>query len=44
MWTVDALYPEMIRQEQARAEQLCFWQPNDVICVLEDEAVTIPLS
>ena len=30
--------------ELARAEQLWVWQPNDTIRVLEDEAVTIPLS
>ena len=29
VWTVDALLPgRRCRQELARAEQLCFWQPN----------------
>ena len=43
MWTVTLSYPDAIA-ELARAEQLWVWQPNDTIRVLEDEAVTIPLS
>lgn len=30
--------------ELARAEWVWFWQPNDTIRVLEDQAVTIDLS
>ena len=44
VWTVTLSYPDADPAELARAEQLWFWQPNDTICVLEDEAVTIPLS
>ena len=39
-----SLYPDADPAELARVEQLWFWQPNDTIRVLEDEAVTIPLS
>lgn len=42
MWTVTLSYPDADPAELARAEQLCFWQPNCIL--LEDEAVTIPLN
>ncbi len=44
VWTVTLSYPDADPAELAWAEQLWFWQPNDTIRVLEDEAVTIPLS
>lgn len=44
VWTVTLSYPDADPAELARAEQLWVWQPNDTIRVLEDEAVTIPLS
>ena len=44
MWTVTLSYPDADPAELARAEQLWVWQPNDTVRVLEDEAVTIPLS
>ena len=44
IWTVTISYPDADPAELARAEQVWFWQPNDIIRVLEDQAVTIDLS
>ena len=44
IWTVTISYPDADPAELARAEQVWFWQPNDTIRVLEDQAVTIDLS
>ena len=44
IWTVTLSYPDADPAELARAEQVWFWQPNDTIRVLEDQAVTIDLS
>ena len=44
LWTVTISYPDADPAELARAEQVWFWQPNDTIRVLEDQAVTIDLS
>lgn len=44
LWTVTLSYPDADPAELARAEQVWFWQPNDTIRVLEDQAVTIDLS
>ena len=44
IWTVTISYPDADPAELARAERVWFWQPNDTIRVLEDQAVTIDLS
>ena len=44
LWTVTISYPDADPAELARAERVWFWQPNDTIRVLEDQAVTIDLS
>ena len=44
MWTVTTHYPGATPEELARVARVSFWQPNDTIRVLEDEAVTIPLN
>ena len=44
LWTVTISYPDADPAELARAEQVWFWQPNDTIRVLEDQAVTIDLT
>ena len=44
LWTVTISYPDADPAELARAEWVWFWQPNDTIRVLEDQAVTIDLS
>ena len=44
IWTVTISYPDADPAELARAEQVWFWQPNDTIRVLEDQAVTIDLG
>ena len=44
IWTVTISYPDADPAELARAEQVWFWQPDDTIRVLEDQAVTIDLS
>ena len=44
LWTVTISYPDADPSELARAEWVWFWQPNDTIRVLEDQAVTIDLS
>ncbi|OUQ84591.1 DUF4179 domain-containing protein [Flavonifractor sp. An10] len=44
IWTVTISYPDADPAELARAERVWFWQPDDTIRVLEDQAVTIDLS
>ena len=44
VWTVTTHYPGATPEELARVARVSFWQPNDTIRVLEDEAVTIPLN
>ena len=44
LWTVTLSYPDADPAELARAERVWFWQPDDTIRVLEDQAVTIDLS
>lgn len=44
LWTVTISYPDADPAELARAERVWFWQPDDTIRVLEDQAVTIDLS
>lgn len=44
LWTVTISYPDADPAELARAEQIWFWQPDDTIRVLEDQAVTIQLN
>ena len=44
IWTVTISYPDADPAELARAERVWFWQPDDTIKVLEDQAVTVDLT
>lgn len=44
IWTVTLSYPDAEQEELARAAGVAFWQPNGTIELLEDQAVTIPLT